>query len=429
MVDGKLNIKGTITIKTGKEDKEERKGKKGKRGKKEISIKGLKQRKPRKQKGTGTGIAYTGQSFEQTTSPYTAQAVMTAMALRPQLIQQPQIQQPTLEQPYRFQELLENPNIPYDAPVTTTKKELLLKAEPFLRKEIQENIQGYRQSLEDDVRLAEEDMRNELEYNRQQAEQRTEEMRRELADREYQYAREMEAKQASFQKQVADLEQQAKTEKERFALEILNERSESMSALAIEKALGELDIEQERKKSINRMSTAELRAYFRREDPSFLLGNPKTAEMREELKRREGLAEKRVTSKPPTQQDIQTFFRRPMSETRAMEDPVVKRLTKQREAEERRMSALLEPSPQQASLDESVSSEDVQRLLELYAEPQPKKYTEPRDEQFGMYMEDIRIKPYRLNEATGQIEPNPRYGLKDWTVKGKSKLWVRDINR
>ena len=77
-------------------------------------------RKPRKKKSglaetggyTGTGKADTKQEFG---IPYTAQAVMTAMALRPQLIQQPQIQQPTLEQPYRFQELLENPNIPYDA--------------------------------------------------------------------------------------------------------------------------------------------------------------------------------------------------------------------------------------------------------------------------------------------------------------------------
>ena len=375
-------------------------------------------RKPRKKKSglaetggyTGTGKADTKQEFG---TPYTAQAVMTAMALRPQLIQQPQIQQPTLEQPYRFQELLENPNVPYDAPVTTTKKELLHKAEPFLRKEIQENIQGYRQSLEEDVRQAEQELRDELEYNRRQAEARIEGMRQELSEREYFHAREMESKQASFQKQIADLEQQAQTEKERFALEILNERSESMSALAIEKALGELDIEQERKKSINRMSTAELRTYFNREDPSFLLGNPKTVEMREELKRREGLSEKRVTSKPPTQQDIQTFFRRPMSETRAMEDPVVKRLTEQREAQERRMSALLEPSPQQASLDESVSSKDIQQLLELYAEPEPKKYTEPRDERFAMYMEDIRIKPYIVNEKTGQLEPNPRYGLRD----------------
>lgn len=251
MPDGKLHIKGTLIIKGSKEDKEDKgKKSKSKKGKKEISIKGLKQRKPRKQKVVPSGTAYTGYSFgQQATAPYTAQALMTAMALRPPppqitYMEQPQ-QKPSLEQPYRFQELLDNPNVPFDVPVVTTKKELLLKAEPFLTKEIQQNVQKYRQSLEQDTRAYEQ---RAMEAE-QQAEERILGMRQELEQRQQFFENELEQSRDNYIAELDRMEMASRNEKEKMKLELLNEKARTDASIVMENLLGKIELNAEKEKS------------------------------------------------------------------------------------------------------------------------------------------------------------------------------------
>ena len=249
MPDGKLHIKGTHIIKGSKEDKEDKvKKSKSKKGKKEITIKGLKQRKPRKQKIIPSGTAYTGQSFgQQATAPYTAQALMTAMALRsppPQVtyMEQPQ-QKPALDQSYKFQELLDNPNIPLDVPVVTTKKELLLKAEPFLKKEIQQNVQQYRRSLEDET-IAYEERAKEAE---QHLYQQTLAMRQELEHRQQFFENELEQATDYYDAELSRMAMAAESQKKEMQLENIRDKAKFMSESVLDKTMFNLESQKQKK--------------------------------------------------------------------------------------------------------------------------------------------------------------------------------------
>ncbi len=232
MPDGKLHIKGTITIKGGKTTKRKRKPRKKKSGLADTG--GY----------TGTGKAETRQEFS---TPYTAQALMTAMALRPPppqvtYMEQPQ-QKPSLDQSYKFQELLDNPNVPFDAPVITTKKELYLKAEPFLKKEIQQNVQQYRQSLEEDTRAYEQ---RAMEAE-QQAEERILGMRQELEQRQQFFENELEQSRDNYIAELGRMEMEAENEKKRMQLENIRDKAKFMTESVLDKTLFNIESQQQKK--------------------------------------------------------------------------------------------------------------------------------------------------------------------------------------
>lgn len=436
MADGKLHIKGTITIKGGKTTKRKRKPRKKKSGTGDTS--GY----------TGTGKADTRQEFG---TPYTAQALMQAMSLRPQItypqeqFKAPDIKQPALEQP-KYYAIEEYSTAPPGSMIGIQKEDVKVKIAPMLEYAQQQGLEQGRQellNLEQELMGARENIA------------RTQDTERELTQKIQFMENGMEQAQASFQKQMADLQQQTRTEKERMRLELLDEKARSDASIVMEGILGKIELEAEKAKSqqeieqlkqksqqelqqakvegkkaeIKKMSTADLRGYFTREDPSFLLGNPKTKEMRAEVARREGVSEEeRITSKPPTQEDLNKFFKTPIGQTKKMEDPVAKRLEMEKKAEEEYMQKFLQETTTKSTLNEPQNDKEIQRLLKLYAKPDispsplpdyqrtssglvTKKPTE-RDERFQMYSEDIRIKPFVVSEI-GQIEKNPRYGLGD----------------
>jgi len=400
MPDGKLHIKGTITIKSSKEEKEEKsKGKKGRKDK-EFS---MKYKKPRKRKGTGTGIAITGQSFGQTTAPYTPQAFMASMALRPQLtyspeqFKTPQMQQPALEYA-KFEQI---PQLGYDVPVVTTRREFEEKAIPLIEENIQRGIKQKKKLLEADLRDAEQQAEERISQVSQEAEERVrdaEYAKQEATTKQQFYENELEQAQGNFIKEKADI-----------ALRVKQEKTFGELALVGEKAKARQEIQQAiregKKAEIKKMPTADLKAYFKREDPSFLLGNPNTKEMREEVSRREGVLEERIRSKPPTQGDLDTFFRRPSVEKK--EDPLIKQLEIEKKEEDEYMQRFLQKETKRPIISPSPLP-DYQRTSSGIV---TKKPTE-RDERFQMYAEDIRIKPFIVSEI-GEIQQNKRYGLKD----------------
>ena len=426
MADGKLQIKGTITIKTGKKSKKKRKVRKKKTTGDTSGF-------------TGTGKADTRQEFE---TPYTTQALMQAMSLRPQIMyapeqfKAPEMQQPALEQPkyYEFEQYsLAGP----EDVIASKKKDIEYKIMPMLQEAEKEKYSQIKERTKYAIQQAEE-ARQQAEEARQDAEYAKNELRQKQQFME----NEMEQVEASFQKRIADLEQVAQSEREKMRLELLGERAKADASIVMEGLLGKIELQAEKEKSqqqlqqakqegrkaeIKRMETARLEQEINRKTKALGLekykyiaeeGKTKVDVLRDKLIELENLGGVEYTKEPIPRG-------RPKKEKE--EDPVVKELKRQRDLEQQRMSALLEPASQRTTLDEAVSQEDIQKLVEQYTQPEPQKYTEPRDERFGMYMEDIRIKPYTVNEETGQIQRNPRYGLKDWTVKGKSKLWVKNL--
>lgn len=272
MAEGKLHIKGTITIKSGKEKKK---------------------RKPRKKKAkkdgladtggyTGTGTATTKQEFGV---PYSAQALMTAMALRPQITyQQPdlqqaqQMQQRSLEAPmYTFEDI---PQLPYDAPIQTTKREIMTKAEPLLRRQIQEGIQQERELYQEEVYTAEQE--------KQRLRQQVEDMRQDVERQTQFFANEMERAQASFQKQATDLEQQAINEKKRMALERIQDKAKLFTDSVFDKAMFNVVSKTQQKEieksqqELDRLSRE--KAQVIRENDITRIGTASVAAVRQELK-------------------------------------------------------------------------------------------------------------------------------------------------
>lgn len=253
MASGKIDIKGTITIKDGKKKKK-------------------KQRKPRKKKDakdttgfTGSGIASTRQEFGQ---PYTAAAVMNAAMLRPMLqFQQPtlgqtQFEQKTLEPKESYYQIEDIPYVPRQATIKMTKGEFMERAAPFLERSIEQGIQERKSIIEQDfeqlrdqyenqtrqlqdIALRERDIFEEEQRKTQeqmnkirlQGQEKLNAYQEELTRNQNFFENELEQQQGNFQKQLADLALQAKNELESQRLEDL---SNSLSVLSMDKALYEL---------------------------------------------------------------------------------------------------------------------------------------------------------------------------------------------
>lgn len=321
MPEGKLHIKGTITIKSGKEKKK---------------------RKPRKKKAkkdgladtggyTGTGIAITKQEFG---IPYSAQALMTAMALRPQITyQQPdlqpvqQMQQRALEAPsYTFDlDALQDPMLPYDAPITTTKAEIIAKGKSVVPKVIRDKMEQDKQLLENEIKGIQQTLEQEefsAEETRREMQARLERQKQfyetESAQQKQFYENAVEQAQASFQKQTADLEQRATEERQRMALERIQDKAKLFTDSVFDKAMFNIvsktqqkEIEKS-KQELERLSrekeqvikeselevlqsklTAPLRAEIERLDPNYVYqkepGVEESITLREQIAMRRGL--------------------------------------------------------------------------------------------------------------------------------------------
>lgn len=306
MADGKLQIKGTITIKGGGKEKK-------------------KKRKPRKKKTTAkepyTGIPLgTAQTKQEFSPPYTAQALMTAFSLRPQIqaqtMEQPQKQQQTIEQP-KYYQLEDIQYIPPESSIQMTKREFMSKAAPFLERGIQQGIEEKKQELE-----------RALEEQQYTAQLRMQELQSDFVRAEQFYENAMEEKQKQFQKELADMELRAKTEKERMDLERIHDKAEFVAQSVIDKGLFNIQsksqqqqlaeqqkelkqtktqIEESKKiaeiERINSLSTATLQQELKKIDPSLLTdenGNLLTTDdLRLTLLYKKGLA-KYITEIPQT---------------------------------------------------------------------------------------------------------------------------------
>lgn len=286
MADGKLNIKGTITIKTGKTTKRKRKPRKKKSGTGDTS--GY----------TGTGKADTRQEFG---TPYTAQALMASLALRPQITYSPEqfkapdIKQPALEQPkyYEFEDYsLAGP----EDVIASKKKDIQYKIIPMLQEAEKEKYSQIKERTKYAIQQAEE-ARQDADYAEEQ-----------LRQKQQFYEDGMEQAQASFQKEIADLQQEARTEKEKMRLELLNERARSEASIVMEGILGKIELEAEKAKSkqeieeqkkiarvesIRELETTKLEQTIRRIDRTYTFtpeeGKTKRDILRDKLIELEGL--------------------------------------------------------------------------------------------------------------------------------------------
>lgn len=311
MAEGKLHIKGTITIKSGKEESKKEKEKKNrkKKGKKIYDPGFIKQRKSKFKPPKSSSSS----SFES--QPYTPQALMTALALRPQITyQQPdlqqvqQMQQRSLEAPmYTFEDI---PQLPYDAPIQTTKREIMAKAEPLLRKQIQEGIQQERELYQEEVYTTEQE--------KQRLRQQLEDMRQDVERQTQFFENEMERAQVNFQKQTADLEQRATEERQRMALERIQDKAKLFTDSVFDKAMFNVVSKTQQKeieksqKELERLSrekeqvikeselevlqsklTAPLRAEIKRLDPNYVYQKEPDVDeavtLREQIAMRRGL--------------------------------------------------------------------------------------------------------------------------------------------
>lgn len=261
MADGKLNIKGTITIKTGKTTKRKRKPRKKKSGLADTG--GY----------TGTGKAETKQEFG---APYTPQAFMASLALRPQItytpeqFKAPQMQQPALEYG-RFEQL---PQLGYDVPVVTTRREFEQKAVPFLEASIQQGIKEKKELLESELREATQD---------------TEYAKVELRQKQQIYENEMEQAQGNFQKQLADLALGFKQEKAFGELSLMGEKAKSKQEIKRIKTETELE-------KIQSLSKSRVITLLKTESPTFNPEGVPIEQLKVELARVRGL---QVSLVPP----------------------------------------------------------------------------------------------------------------------------------
>lgn len=435
MAEGKLQIKGTITIKSGKEKKKKRKPRKKKAKKGDLVDTGG---------YTGTGTATTKTEFG---APYSAQALMTSMALRPQITyQQPdlqpaqQMQQRALEAPmYTFEDI---PQLPYDAPIQTTKREIMTKAEPLLRKQIQEGIQQERELYQEEVYTAEQE--------KQRLRQQVEGMRQEVERQAQFFENEMERNQVSFQKQAADLEQRATEERQRMALERIQDKAKLFTDSVFDKAmfnivsktqqkeiekskqeLERLSREKEqviRESDITRIGTASVAAVkqeLKQIDPTFNTknedGTNKSAdELRQKLLELKGLSQyaEPVPSEKKRGRPTQQYRPRQIIEGQAEE---VRRPSMNDLAIEELRRKASQPLVMPIVAEEPATESSIAKTLPDYVNfpegvmtQKEREQQQQRDERWGMFQEDLQPRYTLTQEESRQgfLEPNPMFGLR-----------------
>lgn len=301
MPDGKLHIKGTITIKSSKEEKEEKsKGKKGRKDK-EFS---MKYKKPRKRKGTGTGTAITGQSFGQTTAPYTPQAFMASMALRPQLTYSPeqfktsQMQQPALEYA-KFEQI---PQLGYDVPVVTTRREFEEKAIPLIEENIQRGIKQKKKLLEADLRDAEQQAEERISQVSQEAEERVrdaEYAKQEATAKQQFYENELEQAQGNFIKEKADIALRVKKEKVLGEIVLVGEKAKTKEELKKIKSETERVSLENEVEQINDYGVPKLKKIIKDLDSTYDASNKTADELRKHLFQLKGISQYVVPIEEP----------------------------------------------------------------------------------------------------------------------------------
>lgn len=220
MPDGKLHIKGTITIKGGKDKKKKKKA-----------------RKPRQKKDTtgytGTGTADTRQEFGQ---PYTATALMTANMIRQQPYQQLPLQHPplqfeqkTLAPKETYFKLEDIPNMKEEEKLLVSKKELREGVTPYLSLAEQTGFERQRIMGEQEISKLTKTLQD-LEAERQQAE----------SDFSY-IERQKQAEISGLQQSVKQLESDKQRAEQDFA-DILEEQQRSRKAFEEEKTRYKQDV-------------------------------------------------------------------------------------------------------------------------------------------------------------------------------------------
>jgi len=220
MPDGKLQIKGTITIKGGKDKKKKKKA-----------------RKPRQKKDTtgytGTGTADTRQEFGQ---PYTATALMTANMIRQQPYQQLPLQHPplqfeqkTLAPKETYFKLQDIPTMKEEEKLLVSKKELREGVTPYLSLAEQTGIERQRIMGQQEISKLTKTLQD-LEAERQQAE----------SDFSY-IERQKQAEISGLQQSVKQLESDKQRAEQDFA-DILEEQQRSRKAFEEEKTRYKQDV-------------------------------------------------------------------------------------------------------------------------------------------------------------------------------------------
>lgn len=258
----KLNIKGTITIKSSKSKTPKKKGK-GK-GKKKTS-----KLKPTNDFMTGNqGKIFTKEEFGQ--PAYTQSALLNAMTLRQQpsqasefrQINKPQ-QSQQLQQPqyYQLEDLIKNQNLPSTSQVLTTKEELIKRTMPLLESDLRyqlEEQQGRTQfainKLEEERQFARINLAT-MEEERKQSERQYKEsalkakedldtlrlnaMQR-LQEQTNFFEDELRNRNTEFQRELNILEQKSKSEKDKSQVE----RISSLSTATLKTEVGKEFMEQ-----------------------------------------------------------------------------------------------------------------------------------------------------------------------------------------
>lgn len=406
MADGKLNIKGTITIKTGKTTKRKRKPRKKKSGTGDTS--GY----------TGTGKADTRQEFG---TPYTAQALMQAMSLRPQIMyaqeqfKTTEIQQPTLTYG-KFEEL---PQLGYDEPVVTTRREFEQKAVPFLEASIQQGIKQKKELLEADLREAEQD----ADYAKEA-----------LRQKQQFYEDGMEQAQANFQKQLSDMKLGFEREKAQGQLSLIGEKAKTKQEMKQLKEKSQQEIEEQKKiarvESIRELETTKLEQAIGRIDRTYTFtpeeGKTKRDILRDKLIELEGLnpiAEKMGVKvplkrgRPPKQQVRQPSaneeYIQQLKQKASQETQLNEKLLKQLQ-EEQLNEDWLQFSTKKQQLEQRLETfpkeSSLSRTLPNYVKTPYGMMTEERaKKEFGT-MNPIRLQQAEALDLAGTVQGKKKFG-------------------